>query len=76
MTTMHFGTEKISPLYRYAANKKDLSEPEKSSLVSHIDITWNTFLPYLIELTNRLETIGFRYVDNEVIILEEETNVK
>lgn len=33
MTTMHFGTEKISPLYRYAPNKKDLSEPEKSSLV-------------------------------------------
>jgi hypothetical protein len=34
MTTMQFGTEQISPLYRYAANKKDLSEPEKSSLVT------------------------------------------
>lgn len=34
MTTMHFGTDNISPLYRYAANKKDLSEPEKSSLVT------------------------------------------
>lgn len=33
MTTMHFGTEKISPLYRYAVNKKDLSETEKSLLV-------------------------------------------
>ena len=50
--------------------------PEAFSMVSHIDITWNTFLPYLIELTDRLETIGFRYVDNEVIVLEEETNGK
>ena len=33
METMHFGTDKISPLYRYIANKKDLSEPEKSLLV-------------------------------------------
>ena len=33
METMHFGTDKISPLYRNIANKKDLSEPEKSFLV-------------------------------------------
>lgn len=32
--TMHFGTEKISPLYRYIPNKKDLSVSEKSSLVT------------------------------------------
>ncbi len=34
MTIMHFGTEQISPLYRYVTNKKDLSEPEKSLLVT------------------------------------------
>ncbi len=33
MATLHFGTEKISPLYRYILNKKDLSEVEKSRLV-------------------------------------------
>ena len=32
--TMKFGTEKISPLYRYVANKKDLSEADKSHLVT------------------------------------------
>jgi hypothetical protein len=32
-TTMHFRTEKISPLYRYAPNKKDLSVKEKSLVV-------------------------------------------
>lgn len=34
MTTMHFGTENISPLYRYIPNKKDLSKAEKSRLVT------------------------------------------
>ncbi len=33
MKTMHFGTEKISPLYRYIPIKKDLSAREKSLLV-------------------------------------------
>ena len=33
-TTYTFGTESISPLYRYAPNKKDLSELEKSHLVT------------------------------------------
>ncbi|MDB5180606.1 MAG: site-specific recombinase [Candidatus Saccharibacteria bacterium] len=33
METMQFGTDKLSPLYRYAANKKDLSDDEKSLLV-------------------------------------------
>lgn len=32
-TTLAFGTENISPLYRYAPNKKDLSVKEKSLLV-------------------------------------------
>ena len=34
MATMQFGTEKISPLYRYIPNKKDLSISEKSLLVT------------------------------------------
>lgn len=34
MATMQFGTDKISPLYRYTTNKKDLSVSEKSSLVT------------------------------------------
>lgn len=33
MATMQFGTEKISPLYRYITTKEDLPELEKSSLV-------------------------------------------
>ena len=46
------------------------------SLVSHVDVTWNSFLPYLIKLTDRLEDLGFRYVDNKVIVLKEETDDK
>lgn len=40
MATMQFGTENISPLYRYIPNKKDLSMSEKSLLV----------IPWRIEL--------------------------
>ena len=32
--TSNFGTSKISPLYRYTPNKKDLPESEKSVLVA------------------------------------------
>src|SRR3990167_3265961 len=46
------------------------------SLVNHVDITWNSFLPYLINLTHRLEALGFRYVDSKVIIAKEETDAK
>ena len=34
IANMKFGTDKISPLYRYIPNKKDLSKSEKSSLVT------------------------------------------
>jgi hypothetical protein len=47
-----------------------------TQLVSHVDITWNSFLPYLIQLTNKLEALGFRYVDNKVIILQEKADEK
>lgn len=50
--------------------------PEAFSMVSHVDITWNSFLPYLIKLTDRLEDLGFRYVDNKVIVPKEETDDK
>jgi len=33
-TNLTFGTAKISPLYRYVPNKKDLSSAEKSLLVN------------------------------------------
>ncbi len=46
------------------------------SLVSHVDITWNSFLPYLIQLTDKLEALGFRYVDNKVIVLQEKADEK
>lgn len=45
-------------------------------MVSHVDITWNSFLPYLINLADKLEGLGFRYVDNEVTVLKEVTDEK
>lgn len=45
-------------------------------MVNHVDITWNSFLPYLINLADKLEGLGFRYVDNEVIVLKEVTDEK
>lgn len=45
---------------------------EGISLVSHVDITWNSFLPYLINLADKLESLGFRYVDGSVIVNKEE----
>lgn len=45
-------------------------------MVSHVDITWNSFLPYLISFADKLEALGFQYVDNKVIALKEEKDVK
>ena len=45
-------------------------------MVTHVDITWNSFLPYLINLTDKLEGLGFRYVDNEVMAPKEVTDEK
>ena len=36
------------------------------TLVSHVDITWNSFLPYLVTFADRLEDFGFRRTDGEV----------
>ena len=41
-------------------------------LVSHVDITWNSFLPYLVSLTDQLESLGFRYIDDDVVVSKEE----
>lgn len=58
MTTMHFGTEKISPLYRYAVNKKDLSETEKSLLVTHVSQTWKPLMEGLERISEAVEELG------------------
>lgn len=42
------------------------------TLVSHVDITWNSFPPYLINLDDKLEGLGFRYIDNDVVVNKEE----
>ena len=41
-------------------------------MVSHVDITWNSFLPYLVSLTDQLESLGFRYIDDDVVVSKEE----
>lgn len=76
LRTNRFGTAKMSALYTLATIKKDSSDMEESLLVSHVDITWNSFLPYLIRLADRLEDLGFRYVNDEVIVLKGETDGK
>lgn len=43
-----------------------------SILVSHVDSTWNTFLPYLSTFSEKLETLGFRYDGEQVTIVKEE----
>lgn len=45
-------------------------------MVSHMDITWNSFLPYLVNFADKLENLGFRYVDNKVIVEQEKTDGK
>ena len=47
-----------------------------TDLVSHMDITWNSFLPYLVTFADRLEGVGFRYVDGEVFAPKEEISEK
>lgn len=62
MTTRHFGTEQISPLYRYVTNKKDLSEPEKSFLVTLRGNAWNEVWSSLDTLSKKLQDLG---IDDE-----------
>jgi hypothetical protein len=57
MSTIQFGTEKISPLYRYILNKKDLSVSEKSSLVSLRGPSAKHFWESLERLIQRLEEL-------------------
>ena len=44
--------------------------------MSHVDTTWNSFLSYLVTLADRLEDLGFRYVDGEVFAPKEEMSEK
>ena len=63
-----------------AASEKAAREGDRfricADLVSHVDITWNSFLPYLVQFTDRLEGLGFRYVDDKVTVLKEEVHDK
>jgi hypothetical protein len=43
-----------------------------NTLASHVDSTWNTFLPYLSTFSEKLETLGFRYDGEQVTIVKEE----
>ena len=62
--------------YRLKDKQRDLEKSLDSYVVSHVDITWNSFLPYLINLADKLEGLGFRYIDNEVTVLKEVTDEK
>lgn len=55
--TSEFGTVQLSPLFRYIANKKDLSEKEKSLLVTHVDQTWNSVLEGLERINTAVEKL-------------------
>ena len=68
--------KRSSAFQRKATKENSPSGDGLFSLVSHVDITWNSFLPYLTQLTDKLETLGFRYVDDKVIVLQEETDEK
>jgi hypothetical protein len=61
---------------KYPIEKSPGLKPELLSMVSHVDITWNSFLPYLIKLNDQLEDLGFRYVDNKVIVSKEDIDEK
>ena len=43
-------------------------------MVSHVDSIWNTFLPYIVTFTDRLEELGFRYDEEQVIVAKEKTD--
>jgi len=52
--TLEFGTTKISPLYRYAPNKKDLSAKEKSLVVNLKGANSETLLGSIFDLATKL----------------------
>ena len=54
-STATFGTSTISPLYTYAPIKKDLSELDKSRLVTHVRGTWKAVIEDLIRLGELLD---------------------
>jgi len=43
-------------------------------LAGSLDHGWNLFLADLIRFSERLEELGFRYVDGKVIVIDEEEN--
>jgi hypothetical protein len=55
---MQFGTSLISPLYRYAPIKKDLSVSEKSLLVNLRGDIWDIISSSMQNLNDKLETVA------------------
>ena len=41
-----------------------------------MDITWNSFLSYLVTFADRLEGLGFLYIHGEAFIPNEEMSEK
>ena len=72
---LDYGTQK-TPLFAGVNSVFRLASLEKSLMVSHVDITWNSFLSYLVTFADRLEDLGFRYVDSEVFAPGEEMSEK
>lgn len=70
--SLQFGTTNISPLYRYAPNKNDLSIKNKSSLVSPRGFRWNTLICKLESLDIKLEKLGIVEIDGQMVYLTDE----
>ena len=58
MTTMYFVTEKISPLYRYSANKKDLSKPEKPLMVTLPHPLFNSIVAEIVRWNDVIRNVS------------------
>lgn len=58
MNTMQFGTDRISPLYRYIPNKKDLSVSEKSLLVTLSPSIYNQIVAEIVRWNDTIRNVG------------------
>lgn len=68
--SLQFGTTNISPLYRYAPNKKDLSVKEKSLMVTSPGMERNTLS--LQELDEKLEELGLVEINGKIFLMDSE----
>lgn len=58
METMHFGTDKISPLYRYIPNRKDLPITDKSLLVTLPYPIFNSIVAEIVRWNDTIRNVG------------------